>query len=89
MYLSGFLIWISDLARTTDTRWLNPKFFAAQIQIQIPIPNAYFGCGYKDLINGKHGKGTHSTKIGAENRSKVLQMPQKLSAQFFCPSPKV
>ena len=24
------------LSRTTDTRWLNPKFFAAQIQITIP-----------------------------------------------------
>ena len=37
-------------ARTTDTRRLNPKFFAAQIQIQIPIPNKYLGCGYKDLV---------------------------------------
>ena len=34
--------------RTTDTRWLNPKFFAAQIQI--PIPNKYLGFGYKGLI---------------------------------------
>ena len=29
---------------------LNPKFFAAQIQIQIPIPNKYFVCGYKGLV---------------------------------------
>ena len=34
--------------RTTDSRWLNPQFFAAQIQI--PIPNKYLGFGYKDLV---------------------------------------
>ena len=33
--------------RTTDTRRLNPQFFAAQIQIL--IPNKYLGCGYTDL----------------------------------------
>ena len=27
---------IDQLPRTMDTRWLNPYFFAAQIQIQIP-----------------------------------------------------
>jgi hypothetical protein len=26
------------------------KFFAAQIQIQIPIQNKYLGCGYKGLV---------------------------------------
>ena len=36
---------IQLLSRTTDTRWLNPKFFAAQIQI--PIPDNYFGFEYK------------------------------------------
>ena len=34
--------------RTTDTQWLNPNFFAAQIQI--PIPNRYLGFGYKGLV---------------------------------------
>ena len=33
-----------------DTQRLNPKFFAAQIQVQIPIPNKYLGCEYKDLV---------------------------------------
>ena len=37
----------------------------AQIQIQIPIPNKYLGCGYKGL--GKHGQGTHCTKMGADS----------------------
>ena len=33
---------------TTDTQWLNPYFFATQIQI--PIPNKYLECGYKGLF---------------------------------------
>ena len=55
-------------SRTTDTRWLNPKFFA--VQIQIPIPNKYLGFGYKGLVfcrnNGKLGQGSQSTKMGAD-----------------------
>ena len=39
------------------------------------------------------GPGTHCTKMGAdslaENTKKIPQMPQNLSAQFVCPSPKV
>ena len=35
-------------ARTTDKRWLNPWFLAAQIQI--PVPNKYLGFGYKGLV---------------------------------------
>ena len=50
------------------------SLFAAQIQIQIPIPNKYLGCGFKGLVfcrnNGqlmeKSGQGTHSTKMGAD-----------------------
>ena len=34
--------------RTTDTRWLNPLFFAAQVQTL--IPNKYLGFGYEALI---------------------------------------
>ena len=34
--------------RTTDTRRLNHKIFAAQIQI--PIPNKYLECGFKGLV---------------------------------------
>ena len=34
--------------RTTDTRRLNLKFFAAQIQI--PLLNKYLGVGYKGLV---------------------------------------
>ena len=33
------------LTRTTDTRRLNLKFFAARIQI--PLPDKYLGIGYK------------------------------------------
>jgi hypothetical protein len=36
------------IPRTTDTQWLNPQFFAAQIRI--PIPNKYLGSGYKGLV---------------------------------------
>ena len=55
--------------RTTDTRRLNLKFFAAQSQI--PLPNEYFGVGYKDLVfcrnNEKLGQGTYSTKMVADS----------------------
>ena len=40
--------WICIWARTTDTRWINPKFFAAQIYI--PIPNKYLAIGCKGLF---------------------------------------
>jgi hypothetical protein len=49
------------------------------VLIQIPIPNKYLGFGYKDivlcrnngsLLNGKHGQGTHITKMGADNSAK-------------------
>ena len=50
------------------------------------------GFGLVFCINGKHGQGTHSTKIGADKSAKntpnaihpkcdSLQMPKKLSAQ--------
>ena len=67
----------------------------------MPIPNKYLGRGYKGLVfcrnngwiwldNGKHGRGTHSTKMGADIVwPKIPQMPQNLSAHFVCPSPKV
>ena len=41
------------------------------------------------MIDGKHGQGTHSTKMGADKSPKIPQMPQILSAQIVCPSPKV
>ena len=45
----------------------------------------YLGLGCKEakkcLINEKHGQGTQSTKIGADNCLKIPQMPQNLSAQ--------
>ena len=37
------------------------------------------------MNNRKHGQGTHSTKMGAEK----CPMPENLSAQIVCPSPKV
>ena len=38
-------------------------------------------------MNGKHGLTV--PKWVLKNRPKIPQMPQNLSAQFFCPSPKV
>ena len=35
-------------ARTTVTKSLKPYCFATQLQI--PIPNKYFGCGNEDLV---------------------------------------
>ena len=69
---------------------LNPKFFAAQIQIQIPIPNKFiWDLDIKALfsvetINGKHGQGTHQCLL--INRLKIPQMPQNFSAQIVCPN---
>ena len=39
------------------------------------MPNKYLGCGFKGFVfcrnngwlNGKHGQGTHSTKMGANS----------------------
>ena len=44
--LTRFINW--PCPRTTDTWKVNPKLFAAQIQIQ--IPDKYLGCGYKGLV---------------------------------------
>ena len=44
MYDTKWCVW----SRTTDTRWLNPQFFADKIQIQ--ISNKYLRCGYKGLV---------------------------------------
>ena len=44
------------------------------------------------MNNGKHGQGTHCTKMGADSWPKIPkipQMPQNLYAQFVCPRPKV
>ena len=65
-------------------------------QIQNPLQNKHLGFGYKALVfsrnNGwiiaKNGQGTHSTKMGADNPN-ISQMPQKISAQNVCLSPKV
>ena len=91
--VSRLLICISS--RTTDKRWLNPWFFAAQIQI--PIPNKYLGFGYKGLVFCRNNswlmknmdKGLTVPKWVLINRRKVPQMYQNLSAQIVCPSPKV
>ena len=79
---------------TTDTWWLNPKFFAAQIQIS--TPNKYLGFGYKGLVvcrnNGwlmeNMDKGLAVPKWVLINRPKIPQIPQNISAQFVCLSPK-
>ena len=41
------------------------------------------------LPNGKHGQGTHGPKWVLIVWPKILQIPQNLSAQFVCSSPKV
>ena len=41
------------------------------------------------MNNGKHGQGTHCTKMGADCLAKNTPKSQNLSAQFVCPSPKV
>ena len=33
------------------------------------------------MNNGKHGQGTHYTKMGADSSAQNTQMPQNLSAQ--------
>ena len=38
---------------------------------------------------GKHGQGIHCTKTGADGSAEIPKMPQNLSAQFVCSSPKV
>ena len=38
-------------------------------------------------MNGKHGQGTHYTKMGADKSAEKI--PKNLSAQIVCPSPKV
>ena len=83
------------LPRTTDTHWLNPLFFADQIQI--PIPNKYLGVGYKGLVlcwnNGwlmeNMDKGLTVSKWVLINRLKIPQMLQNLSVKIICPSPEV
>ena len=64
---------------------------------QIPIPNKYFGCGYKGLFfcrnNGwlmkNMDKGLTLPKWVLINQLKIPQIPQNISAQFVCPSPKI
>ena len=81
--------------RTADTRRLNLKFFATQIQL--PLPNEYLWVRYKGLVfcrnNGwimeNMDKGLTVPKWVLIFRPKIPQMPQKMSAQNDCPSQKV
>ena len=66
---------------------LNPKFFAAQIQIQ--IPNKFLGCGYEGFVlfrnNGRilenMDKGLTVPKWVLIVWPKIPPIPQNLSAQ--------
>ena len=75
---------LSSNSRTMDPRRLNPKFFAAQIQIPIPA-NKYLGSEYKGLVfcrnDEKHGQGTDCTKMGADSSAK--DTPN--DSEFICP----
>jgi hypothetical protein len=81
--------------RTTDTRRLNFKLFA--VQIQIPLPNEYMWVGYKSLVfcrnNGWMIKNMDKVltlpKWVLIVRPKILQRPQKCFSQNVCQSPKV
>ena len=66
-------------ARTTDTRRLNIKFFAAQIQFLVEIM----------LNNGKHGQGTHSTKMGADSPAENTPNAPKHFSLKCLPKPKL
>jgi len=92
LQIKGKALLYSTEPWTTDTRWLNPQFFAAQIQI--PIPNKYLRFGYKGLVfysnNGwlmeNMDKGLTLPKWVLINRLKIPQnFPKiylpKLSAQ--------
>jgi hypothetical protein len=84
-----------DLPRTTDLRWLNPQFLAAQIQI--PIPNKYLGFGYSPNVSTTpvtamgcrqclplsvvQLKGLTVPKWVLINWPKISKMHQNLSAQ--------
>ena len=48
LWLSLFVAIKWYTPRTTDTRWLNPQFFATQIQI--PIPNKYLGLVFVEIM---------------------------------------
>jgi hypothetical protein len=75
------------------TRRQNPQFFTPQIQI--PIPNKYLGCGYKDLVFCRNNDGIIENMDKGLNKwvlivwPEMSQMPQNLSAQFVCPSSKL
>ena len=43
----------------------------------------------KEPATFSHGQGTHSTKIVLIVWPEIAQMPNKFSAQFVCPSPKI
>ena len=44
------LVLLCLLAKTSDTRRLNLKSFAVQIQIQIPLPKKHWGVGHKGWV---------------------------------------
>ena len=68
----------------------------SQIQIQIPIPNKYLLFGYKGLVfcringwlMGKHGQGTHITKIRANKSAKKPTNAPKLFGPICLSMPK-
>ena len=72
--------------RTTDTRWLNPWYFATQIQIQIwdLDKKALFLCRNNSWLME-----LTVPKWVLINRPKVPQMPQNLTAHIVCLSPNV
>jgi hypothetical protein len=58
------------------------------------IPNKYLGSGFKGLVFGRNNgwimeKMDNGPKWVLTVWPKISQMPQNLSAQFVCPSPKV
>ena len=59
------------------TQWLNPWFFATQIQIQIQIPTKYLRFGYTGLVFCRN----IGTKIGTDKLTESTPNAPKLSTQ--------
>ena len=68
-----------------------PRSLSAQIVC--PSPKKYLGFGYKGLvfcrINGKHGQGTHSSKMGADKSFENTPNAPKFIFPNGLPKPKI
>ena len=62
---------------------------ASFAQIQIPIPSKCLGCGLVFCRNnGKHGQGTHCTKMGADSLAEYTPNDPEFICPICLPKPK-